>query len=120
VIEERDIVRQRHAAEVVVPAIASPDIEKITRHLVLPTSCDVGPPRCGYKRSHPERESLASAIVATPKRKTRNYIRVTGLPVITPLKSERLKTSQSYGATQRSEQRIKSWTRIVSAESPEI
>jgi hypothetical protein len=42
VIEDGGIVRQRHAAEIAVLAIESPDIEKISRHLVLPTFLQVG------------------------------------------------------------------------------
>ena len=35
-IEDGGIVRQSHAAEIAVLAIESPDIEKISGHLVLP------------------------------------------------------------------------------------
>jgi hypothetical protein len=42
VIEDGGIVRQRHATEIAVLAIESPDIEKISRQLVLPTFFSCG------------------------------------------------------------------------------
>jgi hypothetical protein len=68
VIEDGGIVRQRHAAEIAVLAIESPDIEKISRHFVLPTFLHVGPPRCGCK-SRPPRQSFTNVIGAAPPRK---------------------------------------------------
>jgi hypothetical protein len=48
-IEDRGIVRQRHAAQIAVLAIESPDIEKIPSHSHSLTPIDVGQLRFGCK-----------------------------------------------------------------------